>query len=102
VAAIQRKSVLAPCTFPQVAPDDFVRRHLDRNLVASFEKYYADVRLFPTSAIGVRLRWGVVEPAVFYDESFAPRIHPGARPIHLLSPFTWLLDRAAARRQEAP
>lgn len=82
------------------APEELVRRHLDPGLMATLGQYHADYRLFPVSAVGVRLRWGVVEPAVFYDETFTPRIHPGAQPMHLLAPFIWLLGRAAARRAE--
>lgn len=81
-------------------PDRFVRLRLSREILAILDQYHTDYRLFPVSAVGVRLRWGVVEPAVFYDEAPSPRIHPGAEPVHLVTPFAWLLDRAAARREE--
>ena len=81
-------------------PDRFVRPRLSRQILAMLDQYHADYRLFPISAVGVRLRWGVVEPTVFYDEAPSPRIHPGAEPVHLVTPFAWLLDRAAARREE--
>lgn len=79
-------------------PDHFARSRLSREILAVLDQFHADYRLFPVSAVGARLRWGVVEPAVFYDEAPGPRIHPGAEPLHLVSPFAWLLDRAAARR----
>jgi len=82
-------------------PDRFVRSRLSRQIQAVLDQFHADYCLFPVSAVGVRLRWGVVEPAVFYDEVPSPRIHPGAEPVHLVTPFAWLLDRAAARREEA-
>jgi|GEM_PF-1494649 len=81
-------------------PDRFVRSRLSRQILAILDQFHADYRLFPVSAVGVRLRWGVVEPAVFYDEMPSPRIHPGAEPVHLVTPFAWLLDRAATRRKE--
>jgi hypothetical protein len=81
-------------------PDRFVRPRLSRQILAVLDQFHADYRLFPVSAVGVRLRWGVVEPAVFYDEALSPRIYPGAEPVHLVTPFAWLLDRAAARREE--
>jgi hypothetical protein len=81
-------------------PDRFVRRFIGPELLASLDKYYETWRLFPLSAIGARMRWGTVEPTVFYDEQLEPRIQPGGRPIHLLAPFSWLLDQASDRAAE--
>jgi hypothetical protein len=81
-------------------PVGFVRHHdhmrhmgLERAVSRRCENY----RLFPVSAAGVRLRYGVVEPVVFYDESLRPRLSPGGKPLHLMSPFAWILDQVTAR-----
>jgi hypothetical protein len=77
------------------APDDFVRSYIERNLLGSLDHYCANYRLFPVSAAGVRLRYGTLEPVVFYDEDLGPRLSPGGEPFNLMRPFTWLLDQIA-------
>ena len=74
------------------APDEFVRERVSPVLVQGLDHYCAKYRLFPVSAVGVRLRHGVVEPAVFSDERLQPRICPGGRPFNLRAPFAWLLN----------
>ena len=54
-------------------------------------------KLFPVSAAGVRLRYGSIEPVVFYDENLTPRLSPGGESFNLMAPFAWLLDQVAAR-----
>jgi hypothetical protein len=74
-------------------PEAFVRRWLDPRHLAPLPTYCERFRLFPVSAIGVRLRWGAVEPVVFVDESGEDRLCPHAAPVNLLAPFTWVLDQ---------
>jgi len=74
------------------APDEFVRDRVPHVLVRALDHYCERYRLFPVSAVGVRLRHGVVEPAMFIDEALQPRICPGSRPFNLMSPFAWLLN----------
>ncbi|HEX2835309.1 MAG TPA: hypothetical protein VHW00_20005 [Thermoanaerobaculia bacterium] len=74
-------------------PDRFVRDRVPAVMLRALDRFCSDYRLFPVSAAGVRLRYGVIEPAVFYDENLAPRICPGGRAFNLMTPFSWLLNR---------
>jgi len=73
-------------------PDEFVRDRVPHVLVRALDHYCERYRLFPVSAVGIRLRHGVVEPAMFVDEALQPRICPGSRPFNLMAPFAWLLN----------
>lgn len=75
------------------SPDEFVRERVSPVLVTALDRYCSNYRLFPLSAAGVRLRHGVIEPAVFIDENFNPRICPGGRSFNLMAPFSWLLNQ---------
>lgn len=81
----------------QQSPEDFVRGLLPPRVLAALATYCGCFRLFPLSAIGVRLEWGAVLPVVFLDEEGAPRLVARGEPVHLLAPFTWVLDQLAAR-----
>jgi hypothetical protein len=74
------------------SPDDFVRERF-ASVVGVIDRYCSNSRLFPLSAAGVRLRLGIIEPAVFIDEALEPRICPGGLPFNLMAPFTWLLNQ---------
>jgi hypothetical protein len=74
------------------APDEFVRERAPEFLLRALDRYCANYRIFPISAAGVRLQYGVVEPAVFFDEALEPRLCPGGHPFNLMAPFTWLLN----------
>lgn len=74
------------------APDEFVRHHTPPFLLRALERFCSNYRLFPVSAAGVRLRHGVIEPAVFFDEALQARICPDGRTFNLMAPFSWLLD----------
>jgi hypothetical protein len=76
-------------------PDEFVRERVSRVLVRALDRYCDNYRLFPISAVGIRLQHGVIEPAMFIDEGLQPRICPGSRPFNLMAPFTWLLNQLA-------
>lgn len=78
-------------------PDGFVRRHDSMGLVRALDRFCSNYRLFPVSAAGVRVRHGVVEPVVFYDETLRPRLCPGGRPLNVMAPFAWLLDQVTSR-----
>lgn len=74
-------------------PDHFVRERLDPALLELLDRYLAHYRLFPVSAVGVHQAWGSVRPRVFYDESLELRLVSGGTPLHLMTPFAWLLDQ---------
>ncbi len=74
-------------------PDGFVRERVDPILVDVLERFCSNYQLFPVSAAGVRVRHGVVEPTVFFDESLTPRIGRTGRPFNLMAPFAWALDQ---------
>ncbi|HBL29427.1 MAG TPA: hypothetical protein DD490_21555 [Acidobacteria bacterium] len=73
-------------------PDDFVRRHDKMGLADLLGHYCTLFRFFPVSAAGVRVRYGLVESVVFYDNELSPRIGPGGSPVNVMEPFAWLLD----------
>lgn len=74
-------------------PDDFARRFLSKTMLRALEKFCARYRLFAISAAGVRVRFGTVEPVVFFDQALEPRICPqGGRPLNLMAPFAWMLE----------
>jgi len=77
-------------------PGAFVRRWLDERCLAPLDTYCEQSQLFPVSAIGVRLRWGAVEPTMFVDEKGEDRFCPRGRPVNLLEPFAWVLDQLLA------
>lgn len=77
-------------------PGPFVRRWLDPRCLVPLDTYCERFELFPVSAVGVRLRWGAVEPTVFVDEKGEERFCPRGRPVNLLEPFAWVLDRLLA------
>ncbi|MFL6244779.1 MAG: TRAFAC clade GTPase domain-containing protein [Thermoanaerobaculia bacterium] len=79
-------------------PDEFVRDRIPAAIVRVLERFCSDFKLFPVSAAGVRLRYGVIEPAVFFDENLEPRICPGGRAFNLMTPFAWILNRLTESR----
>jgi hypothetical protein len=81
-------------------PERFVRERFvhAETLIDLLERFCARYRLFPTSAAGVRVRAGLVEPAVFLDEDLTPRLLPGGRTLNLLEPFVWLIEQLRESR----
>jgi len=79
------------------SPDDFVRERMAPQLAGWIELFCANFRLFPVSAAGVRVRRGVVEPVVFYDEQLRFRIGQDGEPINLLEPFLWIFEQVEGR-----
>jgi GTPase SAR1 family protein len=79
-------------------PGGFVRRYDRMDLTRLLEKFCGNYQFFPVSAAGLRVEYGVVESVVFYDETLRPRLAPGGTPLHVMSPFAWLLDQVVARR----
>jgi hypothetical protein len=77
-------------------PGAFMRRQPALHVLERPLKYLCgNYQFFPVSATGLRLRYGVVEPVVFYDEALATRLGPGGQPFNLMRPFAWLLDQVA-------
>lgn len=75
------------------APDLFVRERMAPSLSDSIDRFCSNFKLFPVSAAGVRVRRGVVEPVVFYDEQLRFRIGHGGEPINLIEPFLWIFEQ---------
>ncbi|HEX4960917.1 MAG TPA: hypothetical protein VF173_08770 [Thermoanaerobaculia bacterium] len=78
-------------------PDAFVRERMVPELAGWIDRFCANYRLFPVSAAGIRVRRGVVEPVVFYDEGLQLRIGQGGEPFNLLEPFLWIFSQLEAR-----
>jgi len=76
-------------------PAAFAAAHIDERLRNYLETRCARLALFPVSAAGVRMRFGAIEPVVFYDEQLRPRINCG-QPFNLLAPIDWLIRQARA------
>jgi Double-GTPase 2 len=74
-------------------PETFVRERMVPELPGWIDRYCANYRLFPVSAAGIRVRRGVVEPVVFYDEALQLRIGQGGEPFNLLEPFLWIFSQ---------
>lgn len=74
-------------------PREFVLEKITPDIVHWVDKFCSNYQLFPISSVGVRLRHGVVEPVVFYDESLGLRMGSDGDPINLLRPFAWLFER---------
>lgn len=80
-------------------PAAFARKHLEPDLLLEIQRYCDDYRLFPVSAVGLRVRFGAIEPVVFYDHDLEARICSGGRPLHLTAPFDWILGRLTEPRR---
>ena len=74
-------------------PREFVLEKITGEILLWLDRFCSNYELFPISSVGVRLRHGVVEPVVFYDESLMLRMGSDGSPINLLRPFAWLFDR---------
>ena len=71
-------------------PDEFARRQIDPDLIEFVARFCPRHTYFPVSAAGVQLDFGLVRPAVYYDERLTLRLLPEGLPVHLLTPFEWL------------
>lgn len=78
-------------------PDAFVRERMVPELGGWIDRFCANYRLFPVSAAGIRVRRGVVEPVVFYDEGLRLRIGLGGEPFNLIEPFLWIFRQLEGR-----
>lgn len=76
-------------------PDRFVRERMP-GIIGTLDRFCENYQLFPVSSAGVRLRQGIIEPAVFFDERLEARLCPGGRPFNLMAPFSWLLKKLVA------
>jgi hypothetical protein len=74
-------------------PRAFLRELIGTPITDALAHYFACHELFALSAAGLRLRHGIVEPGVFYDEALELRLNFEARPFNLLPPLIWLLER---------
>ncbi|MCP4700575.1 MAG: hypothetical protein GY862_27540 [Gammaproteobacteria bacterium] len=73
-------------------PDEFVQEQVPPILLKELDQYCKNYRLFPVSAAGLHIRYGAIEPTVFYDENLVLRICAGGYPFNLLAPFSWLTE----------
>lgn len=74
-------------------PREFVIENVPGSILARLDNFCSNFELFPISSTGVRLRYGVVESLVFYDEECHPRIGAGSDPVNLIEPFAWIFSR---------
>lgn len=74
-------------------PDAFVRERMVPDLASWIDLFCANYRLFPVSAAGIRVRRGLVEPVVFYDESLQLRLSQEGEPVNLIEPFLWIFSQ---------
>lgn len=83
--------------FAEQRPDEFVRQRISPEIERWIHNYYPRHRLFPVSPAGLRVSFGVVRPAVFFDERLRLRPTGDGAPLHLFTPFEWLFERIGAR-----
>jgi hypothetical protein len=83
-------------------PREFVRQNVPGDILAWLSNFCSNFELFPISSVGVRARYGLVEPLVFYDENYQPRIGAGGEPLNLMEPFAWIFSQLAEQRSEWP
>ena len=76
-------------------PGGFAAAHIGPRLCDYLETRFARLALFPVSAAGVRMRFGALEPVVFFDECLRPRVDCG-EPFNLLAPIDWLIRQVGA------
>ena len=76
-------------------PAGFAAPQIDQRLLDYLATRFTRVALFPVSAAGVRMRFGAIEPVVFYDETLRPRINCG-QPFNLFAPIDWLIRQVSA------
>src|ERR1700716_2239197 len=74
-------------------PDAFVRERMVPELAGWIDFHCANYRLFPVSAAGIRVRRGVGERVVFYEEALRRRSGGGGEPFNLLEPFLWIFGQ---------
>jgi hypothetical protein len=70
----------------------FVQERLPENLVRRIGDFCPTRRFFPVSSVGVHIRYGTVQPTIYYDQRMFLRMKDGITPIHLLEPFEWLFE----------
>lgn len=74
-------------------PGVFVQERIDEQLVGWIRQFCGERHaFFPVSAVGVQLQYGLVRPAIFYDERLRLRLTDGGVPLHLLTPYEWLFQ----------
>lgn len=86
-------STAADLQHAQENPDDFVRRQLGDDMLNELPAYCENVRFFPVSSVGLTMRWGSVEPVVFYDETMEMRIGRAGEALNVLEPFLWIIEQ---------
>lgn len=74
-------------------PREFVLEKITPNVLNWVDKFCNNFELFPISSVGVRLSFGVIEPAIFRDETLKLRLGSGGGAVNLLEPLAWLFDQ---------
>jgi hypothetical protein len=74
-------------------PDDFVKTRDSWGLAPLLDRYCANYRLFPVSAVGVALCHGTAESNTCYDENLILRVKSKSQSFNLLEPFEWLIQQ---------
>lgn len=78
-------------------PHEFVRERDKWGLTQRLDRYCDNYRLFPVSAVGVQVYYGVIETVAFYDEKLTQRLRASGRSFNLMAPFAWLIDQVEGR-----
>jgi hypothetical protein len=82
------------------APKAFVLEKISGEILQWVGRFCSTFEMFPISSLGVRVRHGVVEPMLFYDEKGTARIASGCEPLNLIEPFAWLFSKLEGDRPQ--
>jgi len=74
-------------------PEDFVQQKLTDDLLRRIRQYHSNVKFFPISSVGLRLRYGSIQKSVFYDERLLLRATNLGAPMNIVEPFIWILEQ---------
>ncbi len=72
-------------------PHEFVRGQDHWGLIRELDTYCDNYRLFPVSAVGIQMQYGVIDTVAFYDEKLTQRLRSKGRPFNLMAPFAWII-----------
>jgi len=81
-------------------PREFVLEKVSKEILTWVGRFASNFEIFPISALGIRIRHGVVQPATFYDEVPELRVASGTEPLNLIAPFEWLFSQIEGRQAE--
>lgn len=77
----------------QEKPEEFVQDRLSDELRRRIRQFHSNVKFFPVSAVGLRVRHGCIQKSVFYDERLLPRVTTQGTPLNIVEPFIWIFEQ---------